>query len=425
MTQNSFITQAKSIKFFIIVGMIILLTCEILRAENNYIQNGDFEKVTGNQLVNWEHVGEVTPKAVGGIWRKYTVEFNSRKYRKVNFYFCVSRGTIGSIWIDNVACAKAQIKNGSFENQEPNGRFTSWSADNFKTALFPDSSRSSDGKKSVRITFKNEVVPDTRAWQTFKVKPNQKYAVTYDVFVGDDFQGTARGLVYDSGGTAHLTSNYSEISVVKQLENRDRCEKYVAVLTGSPSKPAEMFQDVVLKPEMNLQISADINMKKFKGKVSLIAEDAVSGKLLRKVDAKDAKDKWQNLYALLQTKSSKIRLRVVAQGEGFVQIDNVAITPPKITPPVQNAKWLPSSENFIIPSTLNVFVFGKPGKSADGGLELLSKDLKKYDVSLVKASVATASLQILVGEQYAVRGKGAEAYNLKIAKTGITIKAVQ
>lgn len=427
MTQNSFISSARDMKFFIIMVLVTLLTTGVLKATKNYIQNGDIELVTGNKLVGWNSSGNVKPEAVDKGWIRKTLRFNSGKHRKTDIFFYGHKGSFGSIWVDNIVCSKLKITNASFEEIDSNGRPASWKGDYKKdvhigkVALFSDSTLASDGKRSVRITFKNEAVSTTRIWQNVQLQPNQEYVISYDILIGDDFQGEVHAAAYS--GAAHITANYIATSIEDILATRDRCEKYFAVMTATKVLPAEIFKDILVEPNMNLRASVDLCNKTFKGIVSLVIEDAVSGKILKKMEIKNLKDEWQTLQMRFQSKSAKIRIRLSARGNGMIQADNIEVTYPQIIPPIQNAKWLPTTENFSIPSQLKVSVQGVSGKAIEGGLKLLEKDLKKFGVVVEKTNPGDSSLHILIGPEYEIKGKGDESYYLRVNKKGITIKA--
>ena len=194
-------------------------------------------------------------------------------------------------------------------------------------------------------------------------------------------------------------------------------------MTATEAVPAEISQKMKVTPEMNLEARMDIRNETFKGILSFLIEDTVSGKILKKMEVKDTNNRWQTLQMRFQSKSSKIRIRLSARGEGMLQADNIAVTFPQVVPPLQEVKWLSTSESFSIPSRLRVSVQGQSGRAIDGGLELLGNDLKKYGVVVEKTEPENSSFQILIGAKYEVKGKGDESYVLAVNKKGITIKA--
>ena len=187
------------------------------------------------------------------------------------------------------------------------------------------------------------------------------------------------------------------------------------------------FQDIKVKQGMNLHASVDINNKNLKGVIRFIIEDTVSGETLKESDVtyNDVKAEWQNLQVSFHTKSSKIRVRLVSYGKGSLQIDNIAITSPKVVPPLQKVKWLPASDNFSIPSPMKVSVLGQSGKILKEGLSMLTRDLKKYGVVLEKTEQKNYSLQILIAKKYVIEGKGDESYSLSVNRGGITMETSQ
>jgi hypothetical protein len=436
MLSNLFTRISRSIKPCGLSAVVLMLTCGILKAEknlekqtDNYVQNGDFEKDDNGIFPYWNVSGNVKPEQVSGVWRRYTVRFNSGKFRGVNFYFHVNRGSMGSIWIDNVICSSTQIENGGFEEQATDGRPAGWALESesgpapWNASLFLDTERASDSRKSLRFTHKNDAVPRSRISQQILVEPNREYAISYDLFVGDDFQGDAVGYVYDSTGTSHLTINYDEMFVSSQIETRDRCDRYVAVLSPTTTSASEMTLEVIVKPGMNLQARVDINNKAFTGTAKLVVEDPGSGRILGKTNIENVTNKWQSMQVPFQSISPKLLIRVMAEGSGTLQVDNVEITPPKIVPPLQQVNWLPASENFSLPSLLKIYIKGQAGKVIDGGLALLNNDLKPFGIVAEKTDADNTPFQILIGSQYEAKTNDDEAYSLAVNEKGITIKA--
>ncbi len=329
MLSNLFTRISRSIKPCGLSAVVLMLTCGILKAEknlekqtDNYVQNGDFEKVDNGIFPYWNVSGNVKPEQVSGVWRRYTVRFNSGKFHGVNFYFHVNQGSMGSIWIDNVSCSSTQIENGGFEEQATDGRPVGWALESesgpapWNASLFLDTERASDSRKSLRFTHKNDAVPRSRISQQISVEPSREYAISYDLFVGDDFQGDAVGYVYDSTGTSHLTINYDEMFVSSQIETRDRCDRYVAVLSPTTTSASEMTLEVIVKPGMNLQARVDINNKAFAGTAKLVVEDPGSGRILGKTNVENVTNKWQSMQVPFQSISPKLLIRVMAEGSG-------------------------------------------------------------------------------------------------------------
>ncbi|MBI4026437.1 MAG: substrate-binding domain-containing protein [Verrucomicrobia bacterium] len=155
---------------------------------------------------------------------------------------------------------------------------------------------------------------------------------------------------------------------------------------------------------------------------------------------KSARDKAKQIACMSQLKQIGLALAMYTQendgrypragsewrvdpADGINKLTGVM--PMGVNPPLQKVRWLPSDENFALPSQLEASVQGPSGKAIEGGLQLLRAVLRKLDIDLAKTESAKASLQLLVGEKHRVKGKGPEAYALTINKEGITIKAEQ
>jgi hypothetical protein len=418
--------------FCSIVVFTILILTRVVNAEpittheqGNFIKNGGFEHSINNRLSHWNTVGLVKPERVSGVWSTLTCKFNSGNQTEVIFCFLVEKGSTGSIWLDRiVGDGGLQAINSGFEEQTKDRHPAAWNQDNWGTAVFPDSSRASEGRKSLRVAFKNEVVPTTRIWQKISVKPNQDYQLSFDVFVGDDFQGEAKGLIFDAGFGACLLSNWGEPFASNLVADRDQCETGMAVLAATGQGTSEISQEIEIKPDMNLQARIDVHNKKFKGMVELAIEDPATGRVLRQTRIEKQQDIWQSMQVSFQSISTKLRVRLTAKGEGELRVDNVEVGNPLIIPSLQNVSWLPATENFLIASPLKVSVQGQNGLALEGGLELLTRDLEKHGIQVQKTDEdREASLRISIGPGFAIKDKDGEAYTLSINKRGISIKA--
>lgn len=420
----------------LILSSMLLSSCSSVPVRDNYVRNGDFEKTGDGELIPWESVGKVKAETVSGEWRRYTLRFNSGAFSEVKFFFHVNKWSAGSIWIDNVTCADLRIVNGSFEELDAGGGPAGWTLERIEPSpwagldtsplnvtLFVESSRVADGKRSIRMTHEHEMVPMTRLFQTLSVQPNRDYAISYDILVGDDFQGEGQGYVYETSGTGHLTANYLEVSVAEELETRDRCGRYAVSLIPSEKSPSEVSQEMTVRPGMNFVASVDVNNKLFTGTVGLLVEDAATGATLAESSRTEVKPTWQSLTVSCQSASARLRMRVRAEGKGTVRIDNAEVALPGVMPPLQQVQWLPAAENFNLTSHLEVSVQGPGGRAIEGGLELLGKDLKQHNVTLTRTNSVGAPLKIIIASGHEVKGKGPESYSLAVMSKGITIKA--
>ena len=401
--------------FGAIAVVIACLGCAAVHSQDTYVRNSDFEQVKNNQATSWKSTGAVKPEQVSGVWQTLTGKFNSGTRTQGNFLFFLYRGSMGSVWIDNLTFSPAvTIKNAGFEEVGSDGRPIDCSISYWNEAAFSDSSRASEGHRSFRMTHEHEAVPETQMRQKFSMEPNREYSYSFDVFIGDDFQGEALGCVEGM-------SNYLAVSILAAA--RDRCGRYALALAPSETAPAMVSQEIDVQPGMNLQASVDINNKTFSGTAKLVVEDPASGRILAESSVKDAGAKWQGLPVSFQSVSPRLRIRVRAEGSGTLRVDNAEITPPRVTPPLQQVRWLPATENFSIPPQLAVSVRGQTGKAIDGGLELLGKDLKKYGATLARTQATEAPLRIVIAGANEVKGKGPESYSLAVTKEGVTIKA--
>ncbi len=389
------------------------------------VKNGDFEAPYSRTLAGWSTAGQVNVENVSGVWHRVTATFNSGKEKNVGFYFYTTQGSTGSVWIDNVSCPGAVLKNSGFEETGADGGLADWSQSDRQETIFPDTARASDGKQSVRITFKNEAIPLKQIGQKFAVKPNTDYALSFDLFIDDGFQGESQGLVYDEPGNACIQLNYGATCASPFVEFRDRCDLQAVRLTNSgEGQPTEISQVVDVTTGMNLSASVDFKADSAESVGKFTVYDGKSGAVLAEAVTL-ANTEWQTIRLPFRSKSTKVRLRLSLGAKGSALADNVALSSPALTPPAQQVKWLPANQNFAVPSKLGVFVKGKRGKVIDGGLGVLKKDAGKLGIEVSESSSASAPLRIVIGDKLAAKGKGPESYTLQINKKGITIRAAK
>ena len=411
--QQEILDVGKVKRSWLALAAVCLRVSGLIHAAESHATNGDFEQVKDGHATFWKTSGTVKPERVSGVWQRLTGTFNSGDNRERRFLFFSYQGTTGSAWIDNIAFSPAvSIRNASFEELRPDGIPSSWAIGPWNETAFCDYERASDGRRSIRITHEHEMAPGATLWQRFPVEPDTDYTYSFDVLVGDDFQGEA--------GAAEL-GVYVFISSL--AETRDRCGRYALSLLPSETAPAEISQEVSVGPGMNLRAGVDINNKTFDGTARLVVEDPPSGRILAESSVTEATAGWQSLPVSFQSVSSKLRLRVKAEGKGTLRVDNAEVTPPRVTPPMQQVKWPPAAENFSLPAQMGVSVRGQAGQAVDGGLELLSKDLKKFNVALNRAEAPEAPLQVIIASTNEVEGRGPESYSLTVNRKGITIEA--
>lgn len=411
----------------LVAVVVICLTYGSPEADQKYVRNGGFEKVEQGVFTDWQygcHVPQIRPRVVSGVWQRLTCDvMHVQGENSVRVYFWVLQGATGSVWVDNVTVSPPVpgLRNLSFEETDANGAIVGW---NFPAngIVFSDSTRSSHGKKSLKIMLKDGTLPETCVWQEMPMEPGVEYTVSMDCFAGDDFVGTAQGYILEGKppySTRQDNPNDTRVNAARAANEKTVCE-----LLPSDTNPAELYQRVALKPGRNLQACVEIRNAKLKGNTRLIVEDGPSKKVLGESVVSQTKSGWYLLRAPFVSQSSKVVLRVVAQGEGEVEIDNVAITPPDPTPPLQEVEWYPASENFHLPSRLKVSVEGKSGAVLDQGLRMLADALNaKFGVDTERVTSGGADLKIAIGEQYALEGKGGESYSLRISRRGVEIRA--
>lgn len=389
-----------------------------------YARNGDFETVAAGRPADWKVSGDVRLQAKSGAWRKLAAKFRSDKEKKVYFYFWVPRGASGSVWIDNIEVSGGlDFQNGSFESAAGTaGEIPGWEQYKTGSTVFLDSSRASQGKSSLRVTHAHEAVPETIVYQAFAVQPGQEYTLSFDIYVGDDFQGEAKGWLFNEARSTSLDFEYKNLIGSNLVAERDRLGKFALAMNPAPERPASIEQEMLVTPGANLQGSFDLQNRGFKGTVRFTAEDAVSGKVLHQQQVTYSTEPWRSENFSFQSVSAKLRVRFAAEGEGALQLDNVVLGPPQVVPPLQQAKWLPSAQNFFIPNTISVQVDGAAGAVIDGGLALLSKDLKALGIE-TERNQAGSPVRILVGAAHKVAGKGDEAYTLSVDSKSVVIKA--
>jgi prepilin-type processing-associated H-X9-DG protein/prepilin-type N-terminal cleavage/methylation domain-containing protein len=192
-------------------------------------QGGNFLFADGH--VQWyrandkEVTGNVSLKPVSGVWTRFTCTFNSLEHSQALFQFYMPLGGIGSVWIDNLTVREAggtdkpALINASFEDADDS--VPGWSVSHPNVTGFIDRTRGSDGQSAFRITHVNEAVPWSGVSQQFSVKPATEYVAEFDIYIDDDFQGEARGLVFDVAGNT-LATNFGEQFASSLVQLRER-----------------------------------------------------------------------------------------------------------------------------------------------------------------------------------------------------------
>lgn len=395
-------------------------------AQPNMVRNGGFEEAVNGSLPRWVSSGQVRPEAVSGVWQRLSCKFRSGPYDQVGFSFEVPRGASGSVWVDNIVLGSGlRMENSGFEAWDDQGGPAGWTVSSRNATIFSDTARVTEGKRSLRLTHVNEAVPMSLLYQRIAVEPNREYTLSFDIFVGDDFQGEMKGWFWEPTLNHSLDFDYTNLLASNLVEERDRLGRYAVLLKPTAGAPAGLSQDVAVPPGANLQAGLDVDNSAFRGTVRFSLEDAASGQVLRQLEATEIRPKWQRLQVTFQSVSPRLRVRVVAEGEGVLRLDSVAVSHPVVTPPLQQVQWLPAARNFRLPARLLVSVKGAAGKVIETGLGLLGEDLKPHGVVVEKANSDQVPLRILIGPTQAVKGRGDEAYALTVGPQGVTIKAGQ
>lgn len=390
----------------------------------NAVSNGDFEQAGDDAPASWTVSGEAAPEAVSGVWRRLSCTFRSGPYETVAFSIEVPRGASGSVWVDNLVVGPEQVlRNPGFEEVDAQGALVGWQYSRSNGTVFADATRASEGTRSLRITHEHEAVPMTLILQDIPVAPGREYTLSLDMFVGDDFQGEAKGWLWDPTHHHSISFDYGNLLASTLVAERDRLGRYAVALRPRPGAPVELSQEVTVEPDANLSAGLDFDTGAFRGALRYTIEDAASGRTLRRFEVSEGEPRWQKTLAPLTSVSPRLRVRISAEGEGLARIDNVAVTPPVITPPFQHVRWFPASESFIVPDRLGVRVRGQAGKPIEGGLSLLAEDFARYGGTVERTDTEGAPMQLLIGPEHAVEGRGDEAYTLTVGPGGVSIRA--
>ena len=393
-------------------------------ATGDYVRNGNFDAVTHGQLADWKVTTGVQPEAASGVWKHLSANFRTHANRKVTFSFAVPRGTSGSVWIDHFQLSPGlQMANPSFEDATTTGDLPGWKVENGPGTLFADKNLSSDGNQSLRITKEYEAVPDTRIWQDLTVEPDHEYSLSFDMFIGEDFQGEAKGWLFNAAGTQSLDFDYENLIGSKLVDARDRLGKFSALITPPDNSPVALTQDITVPAGANLQATFDVDNADFTGTIALAVQDLTTGALLKRVTIGERRQAWQTAHFSFQSASAQVRLQITATGSGPLRVDNVTLSPPRVSPPLQSVQWLPGAQNFAISPILKVSVQGESGAALQGALNLLAKDLKPWGAVVERVPGDGGAVGISIGPRYGVKDKGDEAYTLAVTHKNVQIQA--
>ena len=107
-----------------------------------------------------------------------------------------------------------------------------------------------------------------------------------------------------------------------------------------------------------------------------------------------------------QSVSPKLRIRVTAEGKGSLLVDNAGDYPAQDYPAPAAGPLAAGSGELHHPGTVGGIGPGTGRQAIDGGLKLLSNDLKKYNISLSPTASAETALRILITSAYEIKDKG-------------------
>jgi len=429
----SFPRSLKSIFAVSLLGLALAsaVSASSSASEDNWLVNGRFEDIKGKMPVGWKMSGAAAIKQMSGTWERLSCNFESKNETELSFHFWVLFGAIGTIWLDNVTLNEVlpdgtlgpdlPFGNPGFEQSSIGKEIPEWGSSNRDVTIFEDEKRASEGNQSIRFTHELESVPESRIYQAFPVEPGKSYRLSYDVFLADDFQGEAKGLVFNGAGNC-VMDNISDCFASELMAVRDRCEQYAIRLSPASGSAAEVSQKLDAKPGLNMQASLEVNARAFKGEAQLILEDSETKEILAQSKVVASELGWQRVQLSWVGSKANLNVRLGATGDGELLADNVQLGPPAISPPLQEVTWLPAKENFVIPSKLTVSIQGKSGAPMKGGLALLQEDLKKFGSDL-EVKDENGDLRIVIAENEGPAGKGGESYTLKVDPKGVTIKS--
>lgn len=404
----------------------IALACSAY-GDNRILNDGNFEHGTIAADSPWKISGSAGVEQVSGAWKRFTCTFNSIQHQEARFQFYVLKGSIGTVWIDNIAITEAatgtpvMLQNAGFESGNA-GAIPSWDSIDSARTISIDTERASEGKSSLRVTHINEAVPEGYIWQKFAVKPNTEYVAQFDIFISDNFQGDARGLIFDAEGKTCIVTNFGQAFANTLAQLRDRCGLYALKLAPA-GEAAIVTQHINPESDQNLHIAFDLDNRDFDGKLQISLRSVTTGQTIASHEVDTAEPLWRRVPLACVSPGGELELQISADGNGTALVDNITVGPPEISPPLQDVTWGSASDNFILPANLKVAVAGPATDVVDGGLELLGKDLELLSVAIERVEGTDAQLMLSIDPSMPEGPGGDEAYTMQVTRDGIRISA--
>jgi len=417
----------------------------------NLIRNGTFERNLEGWMLTVDNAeSEINLEKMREVWSSYSLTFNTKGFEQVSIMLevcCDHPG--GAVWFDNFRSAGLTLENPGFEQVQPGGYPTGWeilfpyskSTIHPKNHIGVDFSQASEGQLSLRFT--NTYIADAwkraiglklppglenlraitgdemRAWQVVDVHPHTEYTVTLDYRISADFYGIIRPVVYGSNGeiladSGWMPGDFQDILDLSAIYGRAR-----ARMTFQRQGRAQLSQDLDVASDKYLELRADVYTSRPDQIVgTILCEDAATGRVLGRDEYSTGGRR--TLKVRFTSASGKVRVRLIGAGRwGFVNFDNVELSAPEITPPVQQAVWKSADDSFPIGDSLAYHVTDGSATDIEGALWLVNHDLTRKGIRFV-AGDAQAPVSISIGT---FPDKGDEGYHLSVDRDGVHIAA--
>jgi hypothetical protein len=272
-----------------------------------------------------------------------------------------------------------------------------------------------EGVKSLRALTGDEM----RAWQVVAVQPHTQYTVNMDYRINREFHGIVRPTVRGDDGAvladAGWTSgHFQEIQDLRTIHGSSRLR--ISLLNDGH---ARLCQEISVPRNRFLELRADVEIDG-KGPATAFLEcvDAETNKALG-VSELDLPGRSELTFRFVSP-SERARVRLGGRGSSAdVFFDNLELSNPVMTPPLQQAEWADASEAFRISDTLSYEVAAGDKDAIEGALWLFRRDLSGLAVEIAEAS-SDADVSISIGS---FRVRGEEGYRLRVTTDGVTIDA--
>ncbi len=326
----------------------LLITAPLTLAAEPTWFSEDFEEMPGSRLTGWTvetEDGSARVRRVGGA-ESLVMDFDSGEYETIRVYLRLQRGT-GTVWFDEVRIDGLTIANAGFDQAEGN-RLTGWGQDDVGEAIFwdPDHGR---GDGCLRIT-RTAPGSQRRVWQNIPCEPKTKYRLT--VWADqENLRGEAYAEVYGikAGGLGRHLDSTPRL----ELPNEGRGERHLALHPrGGPvsvSHPLTAPEDRLLRLEADLKVS-ELDEG---GDVRMAVVDQASGAELAGVTrAADPKaGGWaRSGVNFVSPRGARPVVVITATARGGTAcVDNLAVSPGRLTIMPQSARIGPISSGLTLP----------------------------------------------------------------------------